>query len=87
MNGHDEESKYERLKDIFRDAYNRDFQGEKLSSLFEGDKKVTNFAFKSIDDYQRLTGKRFRIKKHQIERGLSREEAFKEFIQTKNKKD
>ena len=36
--------------------------------------------FKDIEDYQRKTGKRFRMLKEQKERGLSREEAFEEMF-------
>jgi flagellar biosynthesis chaperone FliJ len=36
--------------------------------------------YKNIEDYQRKTGKRFRMLKEQKERGLSREEAFDEMF-------
>jgi flagellar biosynthesis chaperone FliJ len=36
--------------------------------------------YKDIEDYQRKTGKRFRMLKEQKERGLSREEAFDEMF-------
>ena len=39
--------------------------------------------YKDIEDYQRKTGKRFRMLKEQKERGLSREEAFAEMFPTK----
>ena len=39
--------------------------------------------YKDIEDYQRKTGKRFRMFKEQKERGLSREEAFAEMFHTK----
>ena len=39
--------------------------------------------YKDIEDYQRKTGKRFRMLKEQKERGLSREEAFAEMFHTK----
>lgn len=35
--------------------------------------------FESIEAYTKATGKRFRMTKDQIDRGISREEAFKEF--------
>jgi len=38
--------------------------------------------YKDIEDYQRKTGKRFRMLKEQKERGLSREEAFAEMFPT-----
>jgi flagellar biosynthesis chaperone FliJ len=39
--------------------------------------------YKDIEDYQRKTGKRFRMLKEQKERGLTREEAFAEMFRTK----
>ena len=39
--------------------------------------------YKDIEDYQRKTGKRFRMLKEQKERGLTREEAFAEMFHTK----
>ena len=39
--------------------------------------------YKDIEDYQRKTGKRFRMLKEQNERGLTREEAFAEMFPTK----
>lgn len=39
--------------------------------------------YKDIEDYQRKTGKRFRMLKEQKERGLTREEAFAEMFNQK----
>ena len=39
--------------------------------------------YKDIEDYQRKTGKRFRLLKAQKERGLTREEAVAEMFRTK----
>ena len=39
--------------------------------------------YRDIEDYQRKTGKRFRMLKEQKERGLTREEAFDEMFPTK----
>jgi flagellar biosynthesis chaperone FliJ len=36
--------------------------------------------YRDIEDYQRKTGKRFRMLKEQKERGLTREEAFDEMF-------
>lgn len=36
--------------------------------------------YQTIEEYTQQTGKRFRMTKDQITRGISREEAFKEFI-------
>ena len=38
--------------------------------------------YSSIEDYTQQTGKRFRVTKEQKQRGISREEAFKEFVGT-----
>lgn len=37
--------------------------------------------FESIEQYQATSGKRFRMTKDQVTRKISREEAFKEFVQ------
>lgn len=38
--------------------------------------------YNSIQEYTEATGKRFRMTKEQMQRNISRDEAFKEFIQT-----
>ena len=38
--------------------------------------------YNSIEEYTKQTGKRFRVTKEQKQRGISREEAFKEFVGT-----
>ena len=43
--------------------------------------------YESIEHYTRITGKRFRKTKAQVKRGLSREEAFQEFLENKAKED
>jgi len=40
--------------------------------------------YESIEHYTQTTGKRFRITKDQKARGISREEAFQEFLQNGN---
>ena len=58
--------------------------GEKFSTV--GGKTLSppitssHGVYESIDDYTTQTGKRFRMTKEQKSRGLSRNEAFKEFI-------
>jgi hypothetical protein len=37
--------------------------------------------FESIEQYQESSGKRFRMTKDQVSRGISRETAFQEFVQ------
>ena len=36
--------------------------------------------YSTIEEYKNYTGKRFRMKKDQRQRGLNREEAFREFL-------
>jgi hypothetical protein len=38
--------------------------------------------YSTIKEYTEATGKRFRMTKEQLQRGISREEAFREFIQS-----
>jgi len=52
-----------------------------ISSIFSSsfkEKEETYEGPRSIQEYTQSTGKRFRVTKDQKERGLSREEAFKE---------
>ena len=49
---------------------------DSITEHFEG--KKPSLVFEDIEDYNRKTGKRFRITKDQKERGLTRDEAFKE---------
>ena len=52
--------------------------------LSKGQKpEATIQEYKDIEDYQRKTGKRFRMLKEQKERGLTREEAFAEMFNQK----
>lgn len=44
------------------------------------DSNSKRYPYASIEEYSNATGKRFRITKEQKERGLSREEAFMEFM-------
>lgn len=81
----DEENKFEDLKDIIKDNLKDRYQGETPGSFLEG-KVVTNFPFKTVEEYQRITGKRFRMKKDQKDRGLNRDQAFQEFIHRNNQK-
>jgi hypothetical protein len=49
-----------------------------MKEHFEGNNP--SLVFESIEDYNRKTGKRFRITKDQKNRGLNREDAFKELF-------
>tara|TARA_R110002020_G_scaffold364543_3_gene576835 strand:- start:2795 stop:3031 length:237 start_codon:yes stop_codon:yes gene_type:complete len=69
-----------------------DMSDEKFMQLFDSlieevfdevySKSKTTSLYESIDDYTKKTGKRFRMTKEQKNKGLSREEAFKEFIES-----
>ena len=51
---------------------------ESMKGHFEDNNPT--LVFEDIEDYNRKTGKRFRITKDQKERGLNREDAFKELF-------
>lgn len=63
-----------------------------ISTAFERREKMMNdnvhygepqrmeLPYSSIEEYKNYTGKRFRMKKDQRQRGLNREEAFREFL-------
>lgn len=61
---------YEKLQKIVTDAMKTQLKNE--------GKPVVKYS--SIDEYKRVTGKRFRITRDQRDRGLSRDQAFIEFI-------
>lgn len=52
------------------------FKEDPLDKAFRKSQK--SVAFDSIEEYTKATGKRFRMRKEQKERGLSREQAFQE---------
>ena len=61
---------YEKLQKIVTDAMKNQLKTDVRPSA----------KYSSIDEYKRVTGKRFRMTREQIERKISREEAFNEFI-------
>jgi len=63
----------EKLEQIVNDAMARQLRAQ--------DEPVTQPLFESIEQYQATSGKRFRMTKDQISRGISREDAFQEFVQ------
>ena len=63
----------EKLEQIVNDAMARQLRAK--------DEPATQPLFESIEDYQKTSGKRFRMTKDQVSRGISREDAFLEFIQ------
>lgn len=63
----------DKLEQIVNDAMNRQLRG---------DFKPQGAFYESIEEYTKLTRKRFRMTKDQKNRNLSREEAFQEFVKT-----
>ena len=61
----------DRLKIVIDEALNK-----QLSN-----RNDVNAPFIDIDDYKKKTGKRFRMTKAQRESGLTREQAFQEFME------
>jgi len=80
MNTEDGFDKYlETLEELIDTAFGRAFskKGKRAAPAQTQDAK-----YQSIQEYTEQTGKRFRSTKDQKERGLSREDAFQEFVQT-----
>jgi hypothetical protein len=63
----------EKLEQIINDALARELRAK--------NEPATQPLFESIEDYQKSSGKRFRMTKDQVSRGISRETAFQEFVQ------
>jgi hypothetical protein len=63
----------EKLEQIVNDAMARQLRAK--------DEPVTQPLFESIEQYQATSGKRFRMTKEQVARGIGREVAFQEFVQ------
>lgn len=62
----------DKLEQIVNDAMTRQLRGNTQSEPVA--------QYESIEHYTQVTGKRFRITKDQKDRGISREEAFQEFL-------
>ena len=63
----------EKLEQIINDALARELRAK--------NEPATQPLFESIEDYQKSSGKRFRMTKDQVSRGISRDDAFREFVQ------
>lgn len=61
---------YEKLQKIVADAMKTQLKGETKPPVKYG----------SIEEYKRITGKRFRMTQEQRQRNITREQAFAEFI-------
>ena len=74
-----EEGNQERFYKILENVIDKAFkQSWRKISGAKKEKVAASEIYESIEDYTSKTGKRFRMKRDQKERGLSREEAFKE---------
>lgn len=66
----------QKLEEIVNDAMTRQLR----SSDAETPNQDLPEQYRTIDAYQTISGKRFRITKAQKDRGITREEAFREFV-------
>lgn len=55
---------------------------ELVSDSIKSNLQSENLPFLDPEDYRKKTGKRFRMSKAQIESGITREQAFREFLET-----
>jgi len=73
----DEQSRfYKILEDVIDRAFKQSWV--KVGGKEKTSKNASDMLYESIEDYKEKTGKRFRMKRDQKDRGLTREEAFKE---------
>ena len=72
----DKDSFLKRLDDMISSIFSSSLKEEPTEEPKADDTPQT------IEEYTRLTGKRFRMTKNQKESGLSRQDAFQEFITT-----
>tara|TARA_R110002126_G_scaffold105861_1_gene240383 strand:+ start:1379 stop:1597 length:219 start_codon:yes stop_codon:yes gene_type:complete len=62
----------DRLTDIVSEALRRELSNS----------NSINSPFLDVDDYKKKTGKRFRRTREQIDSGLTKEQAFQQFMET-----
>jgi len=75
---------YTSIQNLIDEAFSRFWTGNISDPLsFEKSERLEE----SLDEYKSRTGKRFRMTKEQKSRGLSRDEAFTEFVNTKKEKE
>jgi hypothetical protein len=79
----EEEINQERFYKVLEDVIDQAFQQSwrTVAKKKEGSKEDVEMVYESIEEYKEKTGKRFRMTREQKERGVSREEAFKEIWQ------
>jgi len=73
------ERSFKIIQDLIDKAFGTFWDKDKPSS---SPTQVSESLYESIEEYTSQTGKRFRMTKEQKSRGLSRSEAFSEFVET-----
>ena len=74
--GEEQSRFYKILEDVIDKAFKQSWM--KVGGKEKTSKGTSSMVYESIEDYTAKTGKRFRMKRDQKERGLTRDEAFKE---------
>ena len=74
--GEEQSRFYKILEDVIDKAFKQSWM--KVGGKGKSSKEGASLMYESIEDYTAKTGKRFRMKREQKERGLTREQAFKE---------
>ena len=74
--GEEQSRFYKILEDVIDKAFKQSWM--KVGGKEKAPKGSPNLMYESIEDYTTKTGKRFRMKREQKDRGLTREQAFKE---------
>ena len=74
--GEEQSRFYKILEDVIDKAFKKSWL--KVGGKEKSSTKNPEMMYESIEDYKEKTGKRFRMKREQKERGLTRDEAFKE---------
>ena len=74
--GEEQSRFYKILEDVIDKAFKQSWM--KVGGKEKTSKGSPTLVYESIQDYTSKTGKRFRMKREQKERGLTRDQAFKE---------
>jgi len=68
------------FKNLYKEKTNMQ-PSQKTQVNVNSNTEATKAKYSNIQEYTQATGKRFRMTKEQTQRGISREEAFREFMQ------
>ena len=73
------------VSDLVDEIFNKHMKGKEIMDSNETQMatlpETTTARWTTIDEYKEATGKRYRMTREQKQRGISREEAFQEFLQ------